>query len=128
MSGRPRVYIQASHRPPTAAGAAIADLVRAAGGEPFTPAPGGGGLEVSWEEVLEFDPQMVVYLGLDQAPEQFLAVEGWNQTEAARRRRVYSLSADDLAGPAGRHVLEQLIGEACLGWDEVEFKNLRRLA
>ena len=133
---RPRVYVEEWHQPPMAAGNWVPDLVRLAGGEPFLMAPGSLSREVSWEEVMEFDPQVVIYsicgLGLKRAPEEFLKVEGWDKTEAAKKRAVFTID-DDLFNRPGMRLIEGgklmqgLIGEAYWGWDKVTSQALRRL-
>jgi iron complex transport system substrate-binding protein len=133
---RPRVYVEEWHQPPMAAGNWVPDLVRLAGGEPFLMAPGSLSREISWEEVMEFDPQVVIYsicgLGLKRAPEEFLKIEGWDRTEAARKRAVFTID-DDLFNRPGMRLIEggklmqRLIGEAYWGWDKVESSDLRRL-
>jgi iron complex transport system substrate-binding protein len=134
---RPRVYVEEWHQPPMASGNWVPALVRVAGGEPFMLPPGSLSRELSWEELLEFDPQVVIYsvcgLGLKRAPEEFLKVEGWDKTEAARQRAVFSVD-DDLfnrPGPRlieGARLLQQLIGETAWGGKKVESAALRRLA
>ncbi len=133
---RPRVYVEEWHQPPMAAGNWVPDLVRLAGGEPFLIAPGSLSREVSWEEVMEFDPQVVIYsicgLGLKRAPEEFLKVEGWDKTEAAEKKAVYSIDDDLFNRPSlrlieGGKLLQRLIGEAHWGWDKIESSSLRRL-
>jgi len=119
-----------------AAGNWVPDLVRLVGGEPFLLPPGSLSRELSWEELMEFDPQVVIYsicgLGLKRAPEEFLRVEGWDKTEAARKRAVFSVD-DDLfnrPGPRlleGGRLLQHLIGESYWGWPKVESVALRRL-
>lgn len=133
---RPRVYVEEWHQPPMAAGNWVPDLVRLAGGEPFLVAPGSLSREVSWEEVMEFDPQVVIYsicgLGLKRPPEEFLKVEGWDRTEAAKKRAVYTIDDDLFNRPGmrlieGGRLLQRLIGEAHWGWDKVDSPSLRRL-
>jgi iron complex transport system substrate-binding protein len=133
---RPRVYIEEWHQPPMAAGNWVPALVRAAGGIPFLLPPGSLSRELSWEELVEFDPQVVVYsicgLGLKRAPEEFLKIEGWNRTEAARRRAVFSIDDDLLNRPGprlieGGRILQQLIGEAHWGWPRKDSAAVRRL-
>jgi iron complex transport system substrate-binding protein len=133
---RPRVFIEEWHQPPMAAGNWVPDLVRAAGGEAFLTAPGSHSLEVSWEEVMEFDPQIVVLslcgIGLSQAPEQWMKMEGWDRVEAARTGRVFSVddslfNRPSLALLEGGRLLQQLIGEALWGWPPCRDARLRRL-
>ena len=133
---RPRVYVEEWHQPPMASGNWVPDLVRLAGGEPFVLPPGSLSRELSWEELLEFDPQLVIYsvcgLGLQRAPEEFLKVEGWDRTEAARKRAVFSVN-DDLFNRPGPRLIEgaklfqQLIAVFYGGGQKFESKDLRRL-
>ena len=118
---RPRVYIEEFRCPPKAAGGWVPDMVRIAGGEPFLTPPGSGDWEVSWEEMMEFDPQLVLLLGLDRAPEEWMAIEGWDRVEAAREGRIYSVEGKPFSAPGldlldGGRLLQALIGEAFWGW------------
>lgn len=124
----PRVYVQVGATPPRAAGPDLIQLVDAAGGLSFRPTPGVTSNEVSWEEVLEFDPQLVVYAIEGQGrrfdPSEFLGIEGWDKTEAAVMRRVFSVDPAFFEGPA---LMKALI-EECFGQGpEVEHAGLRRL-
>lgn len=139
-AARPRVYAQVQAQPPMAADAALTALIAAAGGMPFLINPGfqdqAGNLEVSWEELLEFDPQMVLYIIPGQGrrfdPAELLGIEGWDRSEAARERRVYSLDDALFMGPrqdllaAGR-LIQGLIAEAFWGGARLEHPGLRRL-
>jgi iron complex transport system substrate-binding protein len=134
---RPRLYVEEWHQPPMASGNWVPALIRVAGGEPFLLPPGSLSREISWEELLEFDPQLVVYsicgLGLQRAPEEFLKVEGWDKTEAAVRRAVFSVN-DDLfnrPGPRlieGAQLVQKLIAEVYGGGPKVKSRDLRRLS
>ena len=132
----PRVYVEEWHQPPMVAGNWVPELVRLAGGEPFMVPPGGLSREVSWEEVLEFDAQMVVYticgLATAYAPEAYLKVEGWDRTEAAVARRVYSVDDSWFNRPGmglltGAKLLQDLLGENFWGGPRVENAGLRCL-
>jgi ABC-type Fe3+-hydroxamate transport system substrate-binding protein len=124
----PRVYVQVGATPPRAAAQAIIELVDAAGGLSFRPTPGVSSHEVSWEEVLEFDPQLVVYAIEGQGrrfdPTEFLGIEGWDKTEAAVMRRVFSVDAGFFEGPgAMKALLDECFGKG----PELEHPGLRRL-
>ncbi len=139
MNPAPRVYIQVQAQPPRAAEAWVQDLVAAAGATPFRINPGFAGepanLEVSWEELMEFDPQMVVYAVQGQGrafdPSEFLGIEGWDKTEAAVMRRVYSCDDALFNDPARSHearaLLEGLLAENFGGGSELASPALRRL-
>jgi ABC-type Fe3+-hydroxamate transport system substrate-binding protein len=114
--------------PPRAAGTAIIQLVDAAGGLSFRPTPGVSSNEVSWEEVLEFDPQLVIYAIEGQGrrfdPTEFLGIEGWDKTEAAVMRRVFSVDPAFFAnGEAMKALIEECFGKG----PELEHPALRRL-
>lgn len=133
MNG-PRIYIQVGVQPPRAAEAWVQDLVQSLGATPFRPGPHGS-LDVSWEEVLEFDPQMVLYAIQGQGrafdPSEFLGIEGWDKTEAAVMRRVYScddaLFNDPARGSEARVLLQGLLAEQFQSGPEIENDCLRRL-
>jgi ABC-type Fe3+-hydroxamate transport system substrate-binding protein len=131
---RPRVYVEVWPQPPTAATGCLPELLRWIGADPFLVPPASHSAEVSWEELLEFDPQLVAYAvqgqGTDYAPETFLSVEGWDRSEAAVQRRVYSVQAAPGPGPAlveWAALLQDLVGEGYWGWPLAQASGLRRL-
>jgi ABC-type Fe3+-hydroxamate transport system substrate-binding protein len=104
---RPRLYLEACDKPPRAAAAPWPALLRLIGADPFIPPPASDCADVSWEELLEFDPQVVAYCIPGQGrrfnAEAFLRIEGWNATEAAKHRRLLSLDdADAFGAPLAR--------------------------
>jgi len=128
---RPRVYIEVWSTPPMAAGLELTALVRLLGGEPFLAPPSHGDLQVSWEELMEFDPQLVIYAvkgkGLDTDPGEFFKIEGWDRTEAAVAKRVYSLDdslfySTDTKLFEGAQLLQALMRELFWGGTE-KYKN-----
>lgn len=134
---RPRVYLQEWHRPPMVAGNWVPELITVAGGTPFLLTPGSISTEISWEELMEFDPQMVVYnicgQGLRFDPRELYSVEGWDRTEAARARRVFSVDDDLFNRPGlglleGARLLQDLLVESFSGGARVESPALRRLS
>jgi iron complex transport system substrate-binding protein len=102
---RPRIYIEEWDKPPMAAGNWVPEMVLAAGGEPFNRELGQLSREISWEELMEFDPEIAVYsicgVGLHFDPAAFLRVEGWNTLQAAKAGAVYSVNDDyfNIPGP-----------------------------
>jgi|SRR5665213_389855 len=132
----PRVFIEEWHQPPMAAQSWVPDLVRRAGGEPFVVTPGSLNQEISWEEVMEFDPHIVILslhgIGLQAAPEQWMDIEGWDRVDAAAQGRVFSVddrlfNQPGMALAEGAGLLQGLIGEAFWGWPRCEDARLRRL-
>lgn len=133
---RPRVFAQAWHDPPRVFGDWMPDLLRLAGGEPFLTPPGSQSLDVSWEEVMEFDPQVVLIslpgIGLDYDPRDWLETEGWDRVEAAVSGRVACLdpalfSRPSLALLDAAGIVQGLIGEAAWGWPAGDDPRVRRL-
>lgn len=133
-AARPRVLALDWGPPPTALGGRVADMIRRAGGDPFVFAPGAPPI-LSWEDAMEFDPQLVVIRAalpaLAEAWRAWMRVEGWNRVEAAVQGRVYGLEASLLggAGPAlleGGRMLQALIGEAFWGWPPPTDSRLAR--
>ena len=119
-----RVYIEAWDKPPTAAGLGVPEMVLAAGGEPFNRNLGQPGAVVTWEELMEFDPQLVIYAirgqGLAYDPAAFLKVEGWNTLSAARAKNIFSVDDSYFNEPGpkraqGLRILRDLIeGKPCV--------------
>lgn len=99
----PRVLLLRRGRPPTAAGGSAPSLIALAGGEAFRAAPDafvapsmpGPDGTVTWEEVMEFDPQLVL---IDPDPDggsfgvvDWMRIEGWDRVEASVQGRVFAL-------------------------------------
>ncbi len=130
---RLRVYVEEWHAPPMVAGNWVPDLLEACGAEPFQRQKGNASEVVTWEEMLEFDPELVIYsicgVSLKFDPAEFLDIEGWNQSSAAKSGRVYSIddSLFNRPGPRlmqGAELLAQLMrGEV----DESQKRNCRVL-
>lgn len=135
---RPRVFIMRGGRPPRAAGEWVPDMVARIGGEPFRPTPGSPGLEVTWEEVMEFDPHFVLIslyppdAGPGFAPEDWMKIEGWDRVEAAARGLVFGVDAalftrQDAGLLEDARLLQDLLGEAFWGWPRCPDARVRRL-
>ncbi len=60
LHGRPRVYVEEWHQPPMASGNWVPEIVRLAGGEPFPIPSGTLSRAVTLDEVLRFDPVLIV--------------------------------------------------------------------
>jgi iron complex transport system substrate-binding protein len=118
-SPRTRVYVEEWHQPPMVAGNWVPELLRLVGAEPFNRELGAPSVELSWEELMEFDPELVIHSicgrALDFDPAEFLKVEGWNQLSAAKSGRIFSVddSLFNRPGPRlveGARLLRDLIG------------------
>jgi ABC-type Fe3+-hydroxamate transport system substrate-binding protein len=133
MKPRPRVYVEVGNTLPRAAGKAITDLLQRLGADPFLAPPSHGDLQVSWEELMEFDPQVVIYAvegkGLAVDPADFLKIEGWDRTEAAMKRQVFSVDDGALSHPAeAEALLAALLKELFEGGPALGCEALRRLS
>lgn len=118
---RPRLYLEVCDRPPRAAAAPWPALLRLIGADPFLPPPASDCADVSWEELLEFDPQVVAYCipGQGRAfdAQVFLKVEGWNATEAAKAGRLLSLDdAQAFGDPLQRLQVAAELQEKLVAW------------
>jgi iron complex transport system substrate-binding protein len=107
---RLRVFCEEWGKPVIASQPWVAEMVEAAGGEFL----GNPGCQVSPEEILRMDPQVIVaaWCGAgDRVPlEKIVKQRGWEQTSAARLGRVFCLSDELLNTPAPTllHGLEAL--------------------
>jgi iron complex transport system substrate-binding protein len=97
---RPSVFCEEWGKPLIASQAWVAELVDAAGGE-FVGAPG---RQISAEEVVRMDPEVVVaaWCGAgDRVPlEKIVSERSWQGTRAARASRVYCIRDEYLNTPA----------------------------
>jgi iron complex transport system substrate-binding protein len=105
---RPRVYVEEWHDPPFVSGNWVPEIVRAAGGEPFPLAHGSLSCLVTLEEVLAFDPSLLVisWCGAGTlAPAKLLLDRpGWDQLQAVQENRVRVIDDSFLNRPGPRLV------------------------
>lgn len=97
---RPRVFCEEWGKPIIASQSWVSELVEAAGGQ-FLASPG---RQISADDVRQLDPEVIVaaWCGAgDRVPlEKIIADRGWQQTEAARTRRVFCIRDEMLNTPA----------------------------
>jgi iron complex transport system substrate-binding protein len=97
---RPRVFCEEWGKPIIASQLWVAELVEAAGGESI----GAPGRQIKPEEVLSFDPEVIVaaWCGAgDRVPlEKVITDRGWRQTSAAKTGRVFCIRDEFLNTPA----------------------------
>jgi hypothetical protein len=116
----------------------VPDLIARIGGEAFLPTPGSPDLDVSWEEVMEFNPELVMIslcppvAGLDFPPEAWLDIEGWNRVDAAVRGLIFGggdclFARGDEGLIKDARLLQDLLGEAFWGWPPCADVRVRRL-
>ena len=96
--GRPRVAILEWLDPPIAAGNWVPELVERAGGAYDLASPGDRTVELAWDDVLAYDPEVLVAAPCGFDVERTLARrqeltdrEGWEDLVAVREGRAYAL-------------------------------------
>jgi iron complex transport system substrate-binding protein len=110
--GRPRVGCIEWLDPPFSAGHWVPEMVRLAGGEELFAGPGEPSVRITWEEVLEAAPDVLVLMpcGFDarRAAEEASALPGlpgWGELPAVREGRVWAVDANSyFSRPAPRLV------------------------
>lgn len=106
---RPRVYVEEWHKPPTAAGYWVPELVTWAGGESGLAAAGQRSPNVDDEGILAFDPELIVLswsgFGGHARPSHVAARPGWGQTTALRTDQVHVIDDSLLIRPGPRLLL-----------------------
>ncbi len=109
---RPRVGCIEWLDPPFSAGHWVPEMVRRAGGEELFAAPGERSARLSWEEVFEADPEVLVLMpcGFDadrtvREAQILPGLDGWQELSAVRNGRVWAVDANSyFSRPAPRLV------------------------
>ena len=110
---RPRVGCIEWLDPPFSAGHWVPEMVRIAGGEEVLAGPGEPSRRLSWEEVFEAAPEVLVLMPcgfgarrtVEEACRVLPAVSGWNDLPAVREGRVWAVDANSyFSRPAPRLV------------------------
>lgn len=129
LTRRPRVFCMEWIDPVYASGHWMPEMVRIAGGVDKLGREGADSVRISWGEVLEFAPEVLIItpcgFNLDKAAE--LAAElygspGWADIPAVRERRVYAVDANSYFARPGPRVVEgtellaHLIHPALFSW------------
>ncbi len=103
---RKRVYIEEWHKPPMASGNWVPELVDAAGGISGLCRPRHRSVEVTLEQVRQFDPEIIVAAWCGFCGKEDLGVirsrPGWEKVTAIRQGKVYSLDDNYLNSPDPR--------------------------
>jgi iron complex transport system substrate-binding protein len=99
--------------PPFSAGHWVPEMVRIAGGEEVLAGPGESSRRLSWEEVFEAAPEVLVLMpcgfgarrALEEASRALPGISGWNALPAVREGRVWAVDANSyFSRPAPRLV------------------------
>jgi iron complex transport system substrate-binding protein len=110
LSRKPRVYIEEWHHPPMVSGNWVPDIVKIAGGTPFSlPSEAGRNAPsrtVSLEEIQVFDPELIVLsicgAGTLATKELLTDRPGWKDLAAVQKGRVFIIDDSLLNRPGPR--------------------------
>lgn len=106
---RPRVYVEDWHKPPTAAGYWVPELVTWAGGVSGLASTGQRSPQISDEAIQAYDPELIVLawsgFGSAARPEHVTARQGWEQISALRTGQVHVIDDGLLNRPGPRLLL-----------------------
>lgn len=106
---RPRVYVEEWHRPPTAAGFWVPELVTWAGGMSGLAGAGEPSPQISDEAIQAYDPELIILswygFGTNARPEHVTSRRGWEQTTAIRTGQMHVIDDNLLSRPGPRLLL-----------------------
>ena len=113
VTTRPRVYHEVDASDPTkiftvGPGSYIHDLIEIAGGVNIAPKASGAYPQLSAEEILRSDPEVIVLAAADYSakPEQVAARTGWSAISAVKNKRIVTIAPNLINRPGPR------VGEA----------------
>lgn len=133
---RPKLYCEEWNKPPSVAGGWWPDLMAAVGAHYFPILPREISREVRIQEVIRFDPEIIVFSiygqGLEFNPAEALKRIGWEDLLAVRKRRIFTVDSSLLNYPGprlieGAKVVQSILGESYWGWPLVDPKQARRV-
>lgn len=119
-SGRPRVFAMEWLDPPYTAGHWVPEMIRLAGGRDEMSREGAPSVEVSWDEIARYDPEIVVLMpcsfGLERTLNEVGAVggsEAWKHLNAVKRGQVYAVDGATYFSRSGPRTVDglQILGE-----------------
>jgi iron complex transport system substrate-binding protein len=113
LSYRPRVFCMEWIDPVYCSGHWVPEMVGLAGGRDELAREGAYSVRISWEDVLQWAPEVLVVMpcGLDlqktaAQAQQLLAFPGWSDLPAVRAGRVYAVDANAYFARPGPRVVE----------------------
>ena len=105
MNQNIKIYSEEFNKPPTVAANWVPDLIRAAGGIPFSKS-GVLSYEIQGREVEEFDPDLIVLhwcgFGLRQNPQEVLSRKEWQNINAVKKNVIVTIDDTFLNRPSPR--------------------------
>ena len=113
ISSRPRVFCMEWVDPIYCSGHWVPEMVRIAGGIDKLAHEGTDSVRISWEEIREFDPEVLIVMPcgcdlnkvLDLVPKLF-SLPGWKELTAVRLGRVYAVNANSYFARPGPRVID----------------------
>jgi iron complex transport system substrate-binding protein len=112
---RPRVFCMEWLDPPYAAGHWIPEMVQLAGGDNGIGKPGEPSRKVSWDDIFDFAPQIIVVMpcgfNIEDTLKEIDVVTShkyWNQMPASRRGHVYLVDANSYFSRSGPRIVDGL--------------------
>ena len=119
-SGRPRVFAMEWLDPPYTAGHWVPEMIRLAGGRDELSRQGTPSVEVSWEEIARYDPEIVVLMPCSFGLERTLNEIGagglsgaWTHLNAVKRGQVYAVDGATYFSRSGPRTVDglEILGE-----------------
>lgn len=112
---RPRVFCMEWLDPPYAAGHWIPEMVQLAGGDNGIGKPGKPSIKVSWDDIVNFAPQIVIVMpcgfNIENTLEEIdllTSDKHWNQLPASRRGQAYLVDANSYFSRSGPRIVDGL--------------------
>ena len=113
LTDRPRVFCMEWVDPVYGSGHWIAGLIEMAGGEDRLSRKGSDSVRVSWEDVTDWDPEVIIValcgINLEKAlteSVQLLSYPGWSMITAVKTKRVFIVDANSYLVRPGPRVIE----------------------
>lgn len=113
LDSRPRVFCMEWLDPIYCSGHWVPEMVRLAGGDDRLALEGADSVRISWEEVREWAPEVLIItpcgLNLEQTIEQARMLptyDGWSDVPAVREGRVYAVDANSYFARPGPRVVD----------------------
>jgi iron complex transport system substrate-binding protein len=112
---RPRVFCMEWLDPPYVAGHWVPEMVEIAGGDCVLGKPGEPSFRVSWEEILNRAPQVIILMpcgfDIDKTLEEvdvLTSIDSWYKIPAVRKGHVYLVDANSYFSRSGPRVVDGL--------------------
>ena len=133
---RPKLYVEQWPKPISAAGGWYTELMPFIGAHYFPMLTREMSRAVKIQEMIKFDPEIIIFAvygqGLTFNPDEALKRIGWENLNAVRKRRIFSVEESLLNRPGprmieGAKVVQWILGEGFWGWPLVQSTYARRV-